>query len=64
VTVSIDGVPVIDRWTDPGGAVEQLITTSLGAGIHTIDVEYLTTSGHGMLKLGWGRIFADELADE
>jgi len=64
VIVSIDGVRVIDRWTDPGGAVEQLLTTNLGAGIHTIDVEYLTTTGHGTLKLGWGRIYADEFADE
>jgi murein DD-endopeptidase MepM/ murein hydrolase activator NlpD len=60
VIVSVDGVPVIDRWIDQGTPFEQLVTTNLGAGIHRIDVEYLTTSGHGMLKLGWGRLFADE----
>jgi murein DD-endopeptidase MepM/ murein hydrolase activator NlpD len=60
VIVSIDGTRVVDHWIDQGTPVQQLITTNLGAGIHRIDVEYLTTSGHGILKLGWGRLFADE----
>jgi murein DD-endopeptidase MepM/ murein hydrolase activator NlpD len=60
VIVKVDGVALIDHWIDQGTPVEQLVTTSLGAGIHRIDVEYLTTNGHGLLKIGWGRLFADE----
>ncbi len=59
VLVSIDGVPVVDRWGDQA-AGEVLLSRALGAGIHRIDVQYMTTSGHGMLKLGWGRLVDDE----
>src|SRR4029079_13532202 len=59
IVVSIDGVRVVDRWTDEARPHEVLLTKALGAGIHRVDVEYLTTTGHGMLKLGWGRLLAD-----
>jgi murein DD-endopeptidase MepM/ murein hydrolase activator NlpD len=60
VIVSIDGVRVVDRWIDHDGPAEVLVARSMGAGLHRIDVEYLTTKGHGMLTLGWGRLLADE----
>jgi murein DD-endopeptidase MepM/ murein hydrolase activator NlpD len=59
VIVSIDGVPVVDRWVDLGRPIETLVSRRLGAGIHQVDVEYLSTAGHGLLKVGWGRLFAD-----
>jgi len=59
VRVWIDGVNVVDRSTDQGRPVESLVARALGAGIHRIDVEYRAASGHGMLKLGWGRLLAD-----
>jgi len=58
VRVSIDGLLVVDRWTDQAGPVDTLVAKALGAGIHRVDVEY-RTNGHGMLKLGWGRLLAD-----
>jgi murein DD-endopeptidase MepM/ murein hydrolase activator NlpD len=58
VKVSIDGDLVVDRWTDEARPVDTLVSKALGAGIHRVDVEYMT-SGHGMLKLGWGRLLAD-----
>jgi len=42
------------------GPVELVTTMSLGAGIHRIDVEYMATNGKGLLRVGWGRLFADE----
>lgn len=59
VTVSIDGVRVVDRWTDRGRPTEMLVSKALGAGIHRVDVEYMAANGHGLLKLGWGRLLAD-----
>jgi murein DD-endopeptidase MepM/ murein hydrolase activator NlpD len=59
VIVSIDGVRVVDNWVDRGQPIEVLVSRSLGAGIHQVDVEYLSTAGHGLLKVGWGRLFAD-----
>ena len=58
--ISIDGEPVIDRWLDEGVPVEVTAFRALGDGIHRIDVDYLTEKGHGMLKLGWGRLSADD----
>lgn len=60
VTVSIDGVPVVDRWADQADGAEMIVSRTIGAGVHRIDVAYLTSNGHGLLKLGWGRLFADE----
>jgi hypothetical protein len=37
-----------------------MISQSMGGGIHRIDVQYTAQNGHGVLKLGWGRLFADE----
>jgi hypothetical protein len=59
VVVSIDGVKVVDRWTDQAQLREVLLAKRFGAGIHRVDVDYLTTNGHGQLKLGWGRLPAD-----
>lgn len=59
VTVSIDGEPVVERL-DQGQPIEVILAKSLGAGIHQVDVEYLSTAGHGVLKVGWGRLLADE----
>jgi murein DD-endopeptidase MepM/ murein hydrolase activator NlpD len=60
VVVSIDGVPVVDASTDQADPVETVILQSLGGGIHRIDVQYTAPTGHGALKLGWGRLFVDE----
>jgi murein DD-endopeptidase MepM/ murein hydrolase activator NlpD len=60
VVVSIDGIRVIDRWVDQGQPVEAVTEKVLGAGIHRVDVDYLAATGHGMLKVGWGRLLADE----
>jgi murein DD-endopeptidase MepM/ murein hydrolase activator NlpD len=60
IVVSIDGVRVIDRSDDEGVPMQVVVSTPLGAGIHRIDVEYLATTGHGMLKLGWGRELDDD----
>jgi hypothetical protein len=60
VIVSIDGVPVVERWEDQGQPAEVIVSRTMGAGIHQIDVQYRTTNGHGLLKLGWGRLLADE----
>jgi len=59
VTVSIDGTPVIDRIAEAGVSSETLVSRVLGAGIHRVDVDYLAADGHGMLKVGWGRLLAD-----
>jgi murein DD-endopeptidase MepM/ murein hydrolase activator NlpD len=59
VRVSIDGLNILSRWTDRGHAVEVVLTRGIGAGIHRIDVEHFTTSGQGVLKIGWGRLFTD-----
>jgi hypothetical protein len=60
VVVSIDGVVIVDQSTDQADPVETMISQSMGGGIHRIDVQYTATNGHGVLKLGWGRLFADE----
>jgi len=60
VIVSIDGKPVVNRWVDSGRPIETLVSRNLGAGIHRVDVDYLSTAGHGLLKVGWGRLLADD----
>jgi len=60
VVVTIDGVTVVDRATDQADPVETVVSQSMGGGIHRIDVQYVAPNGHGVLKLGWGRLFADE----
>jgi murein DD-endopeptidase MepM/ murein hydrolase activator NlpD len=59
VTVSIDGQPVADRWLAEGRPLQIVLSRAISAGIHRIDIDYATANGHGMLKLGWGRFFAD-----
>jgi hypothetical protein len=59
VTVSLDGAAVVSATTNPGGSTETFTTRVVGAGIHRIDVDYRAADGHGMLKLGWGRLLAD-----
>ncbi len=60
VIVSIDGVTVVNRWEDDGRPIETMAPRNLGAGIHRVDVEYMTTAGHGLLKVGWGRLLFDD----
>ena len=60
VVVSIDGEPIVDRSLDQADPAEAIVTKSLGGGIHRIDVDYTATNGHGLLRLGWGRLFSDE----
>jgi murein DD-endopeptidase MepM/ murein hydrolase activator NlpD len=60
VIVTIDGVRVVDRWVDDGRPTNLVLTTAIGAGLHRVDVEYLASPGHGLLKVGWGRLPADE----
>jgi hypothetical protein len=59
VRISIDGFHLLSRWTDRGQAIEVVLTRSIGAGLHRIDVEHFTTAGQGVLKVGWGRNFTD-----
>jgi len=59
VRVSIDGGLVVDRWTGQAQPAEVLLSRALGAGIHRVDVEYEAAKGHGLLKLGWGRLDAE-----
>jgi murein DD-endopeptidase MepM/ murein hydrolase activator NlpD len=59
VRVSIDGELVVDRWVDQVQPTEVLLSEALGAGIHRVDVEYLASTGHGVLKLGWGLLPAE-----
>lgn len=59
VRVSIDGDLVVDRWVNQTQPIELLLSKSLGAGIHRVDVEYQASNGHGMLKLGWGLLPAE-----
>jgi hypothetical protein len=59
VRVSIDGLSILSRWTDRGHPTEDVLTQSIGAGVHQVDVDYFTTSGQGVLKIGWGRLFTD-----
>jgi len=59
IVVSIDGAPVVDRWVEQDQPAEVILSKALGTGIHRIDVQYMTTNGHGMLKLGWGRLDAE-----
>jgi murein DD-endopeptidase MepM/ murein hydrolase activator NlpD len=54
VIVSIDGVPVVDRWSDSGRSIDTLVARNLNAGIHQVDVKYQSTAGHGVLKVSWG----------
>jgi murein DD-endopeptidase MepM/ murein hydrolase activator NlpD len=58
VTMSIDGRRIADQWLDRGGPTQIVLSQVVGAGVHRIDVTYQST-GQGMLKLGWGRVFAD-----
>jgi type IV pilus assembly protein PilY1 len=60
VRVSLDGELIVDRWLNQGQSIEVVLSKQLGAGIHRIDVEYSTTTGHGLLRLGWGRLLPDE----
>jgi len=60
VRVALDGAWIYSRWVDHAGPIEVVVTKTLGAGIHRIDVEHFTTRGHDVLKVGWGRFFPDE----
>ena len=60
VIVTIDGVRVVDRWVDDGRPTDIVLIKAIGAGVHRVDVEYLSSVGHGTLKVGWGRLFADD----
>jgi len=53
VIVSIDGVPVVDRSIDSGPPIETVGARNLGVGTHRVDVQYQSTAGHGVLKVGW-----------
>ena len=59
VIVTIDGLRVVDRL-DAAGATNVVLTNQIGAGVHRVDVEYQSSPGHGLLKVGWGRLLADE----
>jgi murein DD-endopeptidase MepM/ murein hydrolase activator NlpD len=60
VVVTIDGLRVVDRWVDDGRPTDVVLTRAIGAGVHRVDVEYLSSAGHGLLKVGWGRLLDDE----
>ena len=60
VIVTIDGMRVVDRWVDDGRPTDVVLTRAIGAGVHLVDVEYLSSAGHGLLKVGWGRLIDDE----
>jgi murein DD-endopeptidase MepM/ murein hydrolase activator NlpD len=53
VVVSIDGVPLLNQSVDGGRPIETVATRNLGVGIHQVDVQYQSTAGHGVLKVGW-----------
>ena len=60
VRVTIDGIAVVDHSFDEETPIEVVLQRSIGAGIHDVEVEHLATTGQSVLKLGWGRSFAEE----
>ncbi len=57
VRISIDGVTVLNYWTDHGASRELVATWSSTPGIHRIDVEVNDADGRGSLKVHWGYSF-------
>ena len=53
VIVSIDGVQVVNRWIDRGEPIAIAPRLWLQAGVHQVDVDYLSTHGQGVLKVDW-----------
>jgi hypothetical protein len=55
VRVWLDGHQVIDQWRDGSHQAETVFRT-VGAGQHTVTVEYYERGGIANLKVGWARI--------
>jgi hypothetical protein len=53
VIVSIDGVQVVNRWIDRGEPIAIAPRLWLQAGVHQVDVDYLSTDGQGVLNVDW-----------
>jgi glucose/arabinose dehydrogenase len=51
----IDGKRVIDQWQGPANA-ELTYTTELGAGNHTIKMDYIERGGGALASLGWDSV--------
>ena len=51
VRLYVDGLPVIDAWTP--GAEARVQDVALGAGYHTVVLEFHKTTGLGYLYLSW-----------
>lgn len=60
VRVSIDGVVVIDGWTDHAAARYVVERRTLTPGIHRIDVEVDVADGLGSLMVDLAQVLADE----
>ncbi|MHB1318128.1 MAG: PA14 domain-containing protein [Anaerolineae bacterium] len=51
----LDGVRIIDAWSDSPGASHQ-VELDLGAGLHTLRVEYYERGGTAALTAGWATV--------
>jgi murein DD-endopeptidase MepM/ murein hydrolase activator NlpD len=59
VRVTLDGILIVDAWTDNVEPVRLLVTQHLEAGLHELVVEHYTTSGRDLLGVDWVPNFAD-----
>jgi murein DD-endopeptidase MepM/ murein hydrolase activator NlpD len=53
VRVTLDGLPIVDEWSDSPKPKRIEVTQLLGAGAHTIQVEHYSTGGRDLLELDW-----------
>jgi hypothetical protein len=63
VRLSIDGDVVLDSWADPAELSEILLSRTLLAGAHVIELEYHHGAGDAVIRLGWSRSYEGPRAD-
>ena len=51
--VRIDGVTLVDEWTEVVGPVDASVSRRMTAGKHTIEVWHVNRRGGGMLRVSW-----------
>jgi hypothetical protein len=63
VIVSIDGVHVVDTFLDGAEPIDIELTQWMLAGIHRVDVDYVSATGLGELHVDWHQLLARRRAD-
>lgn len=60
VRISIDGVTVVNNWTDHAAPRDLSTTWHLNPGAHRVDVEHEDAGGQGTLQIDWTYLGLDE----